>query len=417
MAESISTSDLIRILTGLPNPGTTSAPGPSGFMGRLSSALAPYGGAGTLGLALLNNSGYSQTPRTFGQVLGGSALQAQQIAAERQNEDLRRRYMEAQLSEARRQQALEAGRAEDWKRTSGIAGTGQTEPADGVGPVRPAGYTPPSFGDRLDTAIQSALGRGDIGGAMQSAQIGAALAKQPSMTDDLREYRVAQMQGYKGTFFDYQRELRRAGAATGATVTLSTAKSFGDTLADKQAAQYSELYSSAQAAPETISRTQRIRDVLSQGAFTGTGANFKLEAGKALRAAGFDFGGTESENTEALAVEMARSTLDSIKSSGLAGSQGLTEGERKFLERAVAGQITLEPSTIRRLADLNERVARSTLKRWNETASRIERANPQLLRQLGMVSSIEQPAPTRGGSLAGTLTQNPDGSYNYSPGR
>jgi hypothetical protein len=79
-----------------------------GFTGRgggLEKALAPFGGAGNLGLAMLANSGYSQTPRSFGQILGGSALQAQQsavqqqqLAAEKQMDEIRKRYMEAQIA-------------------------------------------------------------------------------------------------------------------------------------------------------------------------------------------------------------------------------------------------------------------------------------------------------------------------------
>lgn len=86
------------------------APDDPNFLQRLSGGLdrvtAPFGGAGNLGLALLANSGYSTTPRSFGQILGGSALQAQQIAsaqqqqlAEKQMDEVRKRYMEAQIQQ------------------------------------------------------------------------------------------------------------------------------------------------------------------------------------------------------------------------------------------------------------------------------------------------------------------------------
>lgn len=86
------------------------APDDPDFLQRLSGGLdrmtAPFGGAGNLGLALLANSGYSTTPRTFGQILGGSALQAQQMAsaqqqqlAEKQMDEVRKRYMEAQIQQ------------------------------------------------------------------------------------------------------------------------------------------------------------------------------------------------------------------------------------------------------------------------------------------------------------------------------
>jgi hypothetical protein len=74
------------------------------FTGTVDKATAPFGGAGNLGLALLANSGYSTTPRSFGQVLGASALQGQQLATQRQQaeeekalSEVRKRYMEAQI--------------------------------------------------------------------------------------------------------------------------------------------------------------------------------------------------------------------------------------------------------------------------------------------------------------------------------
>jgi hypothetical protein len=78
---------------------------PEDIMSKLNGITAPFGGAGNLGLALLANSGYSTTPRSFGQILGGSALQAQQLAvqqqqlrAEKEMEEIRKRYMEAQIA-------------------------------------------------------------------------------------------------------------------------------------------------------------------------------------------------------------------------------------------------------------------------------------------------------------------------------
>lgn len=70
-------------------------------LGVLSSGidkkLQPFGGASNLGLSLLANSGYSQTPRTFGQVLGTSALQSQQLAANNLNDQVKNQYMQAQI--------------------------------------------------------------------------------------------------------------------------------------------------------------------------------------------------------------------------------------------------------------------------------------------------------------------------------
>lgn len=69
----------------------------TGKNGGLARATEQFGGAGNLGLQLLANSGYSTTPRTLGQTLGVSALQAQQAHQEKTNDQLKRAYMEAQI--------------------------------------------------------------------------------------------------------------------------------------------------------------------------------------------------------------------------------------------------------------------------------------------------------------------------------
>lgn len=49
------------------------------------------------GLALLANSGYSPNKRSFGEILGQSALQARQMGQQSEENDLMRRYREAQI--------------------------------------------------------------------------------------------------------------------------------------------------------------------------------------------------------------------------------------------------------------------------------------------------------------------------------
>ena len=82
------------------------------------------------------------------------------------------------------------------------------------------------------------------------------------------------------------------------------------------------------------------------------------------------------------------------------------------MTQAVAGQITLEPETIKRLADLNERTARNTLKRWNDTAGRLKKDQ---LDALGMAPIAQPGEPTGTEALRGKLQKNPDGSFTYTP--
>lgn len=140
--------------------------------GGLDKQLQPYGGAQNLGLSLLANSGYSQTPRSFGQTLGISALQSQQMAQEKQNEDMRKRYMEAMIQQM--------GRPKQ-----------QSTP---FGEVNPSQYTPDSV-----SAFQKTLTAGNPDYSVLRGQ-----TKEPSLTDDQREYDMAKMQGFKGSFIEFK---------------------------------------------------------------------------------------------------------------------------------------------------------------------------------------------------------------------
>lgn len=69
----------------------------------LLGANMPQGYASLLGnqdlaLALLANSGYQPTRQTFGQTLGNSMLQAQQMGQQRDQDALRKQYIEAQIA-------------------------------------------------------------------------------------------------------------------------------------------------------------------------------------------------------------------------------------------------------------------------------------------------------------------------------
>lgn len=195
-------------------------------------------------------------------------------------------------------------------------------------------------------------------------------------------------------------------------VTLNTEKSLYGTMADKQAQENVALYSQAQKAPELLQRAQRVKSMLgpTSEAITGAGAEWLLAGAKVANAAGFNTGDAAAD-TEALARDLAASTLDGIKASGLGAGSGFSNADRDFLERVVGGKISLEGKTLARLAELNEKTALATIDRWNATASRLD---PQQLKTLGM-SSIEMPQGSPPPGAKPRLQKNPDGSYTFSP--
>lgn len=172
------------------------------------------------------------------------------------------------------------------------------------------------------------------------------------------------------------------------TVNVNSAKSLYETLGDKQAAAYADLYSQAQASPERVDRAARVRELLDRTPITGTGAEQMLAISKGLKQVGFDVSGDSIADTELLGRELAGSTLEAIKSSGLGAGSGFSNADRDFLEKVTGGSIAMDAKTLRRIAELNDRSARATIKRWNDTAARLDQAQ---LKTLGM-TPIEMPS-------------------------
>jgi hypothetical protein len=131
---------------------------PSGLLERLSGGLDKLGGGVPLALSLLANSGYSAQPKSFGQILGQSALQAQQMGQESENDKLRREYMQAQI------QAMQAPKTRkpivvagpDGKpvyidEQEAIGKSPYLNGGDKLGNYQPGDYTPESWAEFVKT--------------------------------------------------------------------------------------------------------------------------------------------------------------------------------------------------------------------------------------------------------------------------
>jgi len=162
-------------------------------------------------------------------------------------------------------------------------------------------------------------------------------------------------------------------------VNVNTANKFAGGFADKASAGAYDMYTAALNAPQAIENSKRTIDLVNSGALTGTGADLALQAAKIFNVAGADNKDTISK-TEMLVANRGKALLGSIKASGLAGSQGLTEGERKFLTQAEGGTITLDGETLKAMAGLEIKMAVNNQKKWNQQASRMD---PEILKVTG----------------------------------
>jgi hypothetical protein len=191
-------------------------------------------------------------------------------------------------------------------------------------------------------------------------------------SSEYKDYLMAQkdpIAPFKGSFVDYQTMNNRSKAPS---VNVNTSNKFASGFASKASEGAYNMYEQALAAPQAIENAKRTIQLVNSGAFTGAAADIKLQAARLFNVVGANNQDTISK-TEQLFSNRGKAMLGSIKSSGLAGSQGLTEGERKFLTQAEGGTITLDAETLKAMAGLEIKMAVQNQKRWNAQASRMDR--------------------------------------------
>jgi flagellum-specific peptidoglycan hydrolase FlgJ len=139
-------------------------------------------------------------------------------------------------------------------------------------------------------------------------------------------------------------------------------------IAKQRVQQYEEkIRPAAQAAVSEIESTHRFRQLLDAGAFTGVGADAKLLAARVADALGLP--SDKADNTQALMAAAADRVLASIKSLGA----NPTDSDRIYLEKAKGGNITFSEGALRKILDISEKQARSTVKKHGEEVGRIRK--------------------------------------------
>jgi len=183
---------------------------------------------------------------------------------------------------------------------------------------------------------------------------------------------------FKGSFVDYQKELKRASASVN-NIQVHTGNAlgaeFGKSIGDEDAA----LRKAARTAQYTVDQADQALKNLPK-AITGQNADIRLVAAKVFNVLGANNADTIKASEQAFA-QRSQALLGRVKSSGLAGSQGLTEGERKFLTNAYGGSLNLDESSLRGMLMLEKRIAQRDAQLWN---ARIGEMPPEVVKGTGV---------------------------------
>jgi hypothetical protein len=185
------------------------------------------------------------------------------------------------------------------------------------------------------------------------------------------------------------------GTTVNVPVNLSTEKKYGESFATQVAQEDVKLRESALAAPSQLDTIQQTKSLLEQGkVFTGKFADQKLAlaaAGQALGVTGADTNEVVA-NTQRLFANRAKATLDNVRNSGLGAGQGFTDRDRDFLEKAVLGNISFTAESLKRQLEIEERVARGSVSKWN---NRFKQLPQSTVEATGITPVDITPRPTQ----------------------
>jgi hypothetical protein len=159
---------------------------------------------------------------------------------------------------------------------------------------------------------------------------------------------------------------------SGTNVNVNTERTMFGELGQLSAKRLDDLTTAARnVAPIMALRAERVNQLLSSGAITGTGANFFSSLANALTTAGI-IPPDAAANTQMLGAELAGTALQA--SQLLKGPT--SDRDIQFLREASAGNITFNEQTIRRIARLNADLAERAVKEYNDIVTPLQaRAN------------------------------------------
>ena len=197
-----------------------------------------------------------------------------------------------------------------------------------------------------ETVTQRNLG---AGGGMSTIATGAE-----KKSEAIRGYEMAKSQGFPGSFFDYEQQLKRAGASN---VSVSMDKG----IAAQVGPMMKEGQLQATSAVKGIDAANQVINALDTNKlFTGPLANQKLS----IAQLGTTFGGASGDltqkinNTRAAIQGLAEITLQGRQE--MHGQGAITESEGKLAERAKSGDISLTPGELKQLANAAKRAGEFT---------------------------------------------------------
>lgn len=376
-----------------------------GAMAGRGSRLQAWGQGGLAGL-----QGYSGAL--------DRAAQEKQQAAQMQRQALQDQLLKAQLADVQRQQQIAAlpqqfvvpGAKPDTMDNRDVGQPGEQripQSFDQQGYLQALMGKDPMAAIQYAQAIQKQgpklekVSPGDTIGTFEGGKFNPVFSnpKAPDLPGPLQEYEYAKNQGYQGSFTQWDKERKQAGAAS---TNIKVENKTGESLAAQVGPMIAASHTAALGAQAAVVNADNITKALDSGmALTGPGATMRLRGAQIADALGVGGGNTAEriQKTREVIQGLAQSTMAARKQ--LAGQGQVSDNEGKLLERAASGDINdMTASEIRTVVAVNKRLAQRQIQIHNQLVAKTK-ANPATapIANFFELPPQEQPQAAPGGNV------------------
>jgi len=205
--------------------------------------------------------------------------------------------------------------------------------------------------------------------ARQGVSFKKIQGKENKETTDIENYNKAVSQGYNGTFNEWFLNVKKAGSPK-VDVAVGIGERSMTELGKKMGEKLVEDRKDVEGSVTSLRNIQEAKSLLDSGVITGVGAKFLTDMGNLLSTRiGFKAFDNPVKNTEAYSAIIGIQVGQIIKQFG--SGTGLSDADREYAERIVAGDVTLTEKSLRRIIEINERGHSNIIKNFNKKAKQV----------------------------------------------
>ena len=192
---------------------------------------------------------------------------------------------------------------------------------------------PTNLAANVDSLKQLAKSGSITGDQLRQGIQSIQTAASQDLTSDIKEYKLAQSDGFKGSFQDWLKAVKPLGATQVNVAANTFAKEFGKGVSEA----IQTTYNNANAAQGTISTIQNIRPLIEKGVYAGPLSGAPRVIDQLSSSLGVAGANTNEKLVRTAEAMQGLASLELSAAQAMKGQGAITENERALIQRAAGG--------------------------------------------------------------------------------